>query len=53
MVLLYRRPQVRTQETNCGNWIADIARAGCCADIGFLNSGTLRADVVYPAGEPD
>ena len=41
---------MRTRETNCGNWCSDVMRAGCRADIGLLNSGTLRADVVYPAG---
>lgn len=46
-----RFSMVRTQETNCGNWCADIARRGCHADICLLNSGTLRADVVYPPGE--
>ena len=46
-----RFAMVRTQETNCGNWCADVARLGCHADICILNSGTLRADVVYPPGE--
>jgi 2',3'-cyclic-nucleotide 2'-phosphodiesterase (5'-nucleotidase family) len=41
---------VRTQETNCGNWIADVMRQGCKADIGLCNSGTLRADIIYEPG---
>ena len=45
-----RFADVRTKETNCGNWVADIARVGCGADVGLLISGTLRADVVFPAG---
>lgn len=30
--------------------IADIVRRGCKADCALINSGTLRADVIYPAG---
>lgn len=30
--------------------MADIARRGCKADCALINSGTLRADVIYPAG---
>lgn len=46
-----RFQQLRTQETNCGNWVADIMRTGCKADIGMLNSGCLRADMLYPEGD--
>ncbi|KAK3282666.1 hypothetical protein CYMTET_9609 [Cymbomonas tetramitiformis] len=46
-----RFQQLRTQETNCGNWVADIMRMGCKADIGMLNSGCLRADMLYPVGD--
>lgn len=42
---------VRTMETNCGNFVADVMRRGCKCDVALLNSGTLRADVVYPAGQ--
>ena len=45
-----RFSEVRTRETNCGNWCADVMRAGTHSDVGLLNSGTLRADVVYPKG---
>jgi len=45
-----RFAEVRTKETNCGNWCSDVMREGLRADIGLLNSGTLRADVVYPPG---
>lgn len=35
---------LRTHETNAGNWVADLMRHACSADIALLNSGTLRAD---------
>jgi len=45
-----RFQMIRTQETNIGNFITDIMRRGTDADIAILNSGTLRADSVIPAG---
>ena len=41
---------LRTQEVNIGSWMADRMRESTCADIALLNSGTLRADEVMPAG---
>ena len=46
---------IRTRETNCGNWIADCVKDGmyCLGhdvDIVLLNSGTLRANDVFPPG---
>jgi 5'-nucleotidase len=41
---------VRTRETNVGNWVADMMRNGCQADIAICTGGTLRADCVFPAG---
>jgi len=41
---------VRTSETNCGNWVADVLRSGCQADVGLCTAGTLRADVTFPVG---
>lgn len=34
-----------------GNLIADITRNVTQADISLLNSGTLRSDVIHPAGD--
>jgi 5'-nucleotidase len=49
-VLDARFTMVRTQETNVGNWCADVMRRGCKCDIVLLNAGTLRADCTYPPG---
>jgi 5'-nucleotidase len=40
----------RTQETNIGNFIADAYRDSVKADIGFVNGGSIRADLVYEPG---
>eukprot|EP00929_Paragymnodinium_shiwhaense_P113635 TRINITY_DN81924_c0_g1_i1.p1 TRINITY_DN81924_c0_g1~~TRINITY_DN81924_c0_g1_i1.p1 ORF type:complete len:1781 (+),score=505.68 TRINITY_DN81924_c0_g1_i1:112-5454(+) len=45
-----RFSMIRTQETNCGNFIADVMRLGIKADIAIINSGTLRADAIIEAG---
>ena len=43
--------QIRSYETNFGNWIADVARASCPkADVAFLNSGSLRLNRDIPPG---
>ena len=43
--------QIRSYETNFGNWIADMARASCPkADVAFLNSGSLRLNRDIPPG---
>eukprot|EP00906_Rhabdomonas_costata_P004932 RCo007399 len=41
---------VRTRESSIGNIVADAMRKEMSADVALLNSGSLRADVVYPAG---
>ncbi len=41
---------VRTKETNIGNFIADAYRKAADADIGFVNGGSIRADVKYYPG---
>src|SRR5690606_18990200 len=38
---------VRTKETNIGNFIADAYRDAVDADIGFVNGGSIRADLMY------
>ncbi len=40
----------RTKETNIGNFIADTYRNSDGADIGFVNGGSIRADLTYNAG---
>ncbi len=40
----------RTKETNVGNFIADAFRTSTNADIGFLNGGSIRADITYNPG---
>ena len=41
---------VRTKETNIGNFIADSYREAVGADIGFVNGGSIRADLSYNPG---
>lgn len=45
-----RFSQIRTSETNIGNWICDIALAATGADIVMINSGTFRSDQIHDAG---
>ena len=40
----------RTKETNVGNFIADAYRKAANADIGFVNGGSIRADLMYNPG---
>jgi 5'-nucleotidase len=42
--------RMRTNETNLGDFFADAIRAETGADIGLMNSGSIRGDRVYPAG---
>lgn len=40
----------RTKETNIGNFVADAYRDAVKADIGFVNGGSIRADLEYEPG---
>ena len=40
----------RTKETNIGNFIADSYRNAGKAEIGFVNGGSIRADLIYEPG---
>ncbi len=40
----------RQHETNIGNFIADSYREAVNADIGFVNGGSIRADLTYYPG---
>lgn len=42
---------VRSQETNLGNFIADAIRSNVDADVGLMNGGGIRSDTLYPAGD--
>jgi len=41
---------VRQKETNVGNFVADSYRDAVKADIGFVNGGSIRADLTYQPG---
>ena len=41
---------VRTKETDIGNFIADAYRSAVGAEIGFVNGGSIRADLSYNPG---
>lgn len=41
---------VRTQEAPAGNWIADIMREEMACDCAIVNSGVMRANLVYLPG---
>lgn len=41
---------VRSKETDIGNFIADAYRNAVNADIGFVNGGSIRADLSYNPG---
>ncbi|MDP6706573.1 MAG: 5'-nucleotidase C-terminal domain-containing protein [Alphaproteobacteria bacterium] len=45
-----RRSAVRTAESNVGNLIADVLRAGMDAEVGFTNGGGIRGDRTYEPG---
>ncbi|CAL8082685.1 unnamed protein product [Calicophoron daubneyi] len=42
---------IRTRETNVGNFLTDIILTGVHADLAIINSGTLRADKIFPPGD--
>ncbi|CDJ61498.1 nucleotidase, putative [Eimeria maxima] len=42
---------IRTQESNCGNWLCELMRKECKSDIAFINSGTIRSDCVFKVGD--
>jgi 2',3'-cyclic-nucleotide 2'-phosphodiesterase (5'-nucleotidase family) len=46
-----RFSQVRTRETNAGNFVADLLRKDLHGDCALINGGTLRADRMQGPGE--
>ena len=45
-----RFSRIRTEETQLGNFVADIIRTETDADFAVVNGGCLRANIVYPSG---
>lgn len=45
-----RRSAVRSEETNVGNFIADVMRDWAEADVGLQNGGSIRADRMIEPG---
>ncbi|UYV70694.1 hypothetical protein LAZ67_8000291 [Cordylochernes scorpioides] len=42
---------IRTQESNLGNFVADVMLSATHSDLALLNSGTLRSDCLHPRGD--
>lgn len=42
---------MRTQETNLGNWTADLIRTELDTEVALLNTGTIRANGIFEAGQ--
>lgn len=45
-----RFSEVRTTETNLGDWVCDVVLSATGADVVILNSGTFRSDQLHPPG---
>ena len=46
-----RFSNIRTGETNLGNFVCDVMLSCMNADVAILNSGTLRSDRIHKAGK--
>ncbi|WP_222915949.1 5'-nucleotidase C-terminal domain-containing protein [Natrinema sp. SYSU A 869] len=46
-----RTETVRSEESNLGNWLADIVRDDVDAEIALQNAGGIRSDRLYEKGE--
>ncbi|KAA0200128.1 Trifunctional nucleotide phosphoesterase protein YfkN [Fasciolopsis buskii] len=46
-----RFASIRSQETNLGNFLADVALTAAEADCAIINSGTMRIDAIIPEGD--
>ncbi|GLC44357.1 hypothetical protein PLESTB_000478100 [Pleodorina starrii] len=42
---------VRNRESNLGNFVTDVWRIAAKADMVIMNSGSLRSDMIHPAGK--
>ncbi|MEK6667113.1 MAG: 5'-nucleotidase [candidate division NC10 bacterium] len=45
-----REREVRTKETNLGNFVADVMRERLGADLALLNGGAIRGNRLLPEG---
>jgi 5'-nucleotidase/UDP-sugar diphosphatase len=45
-----RNTTVRQQESNLGNFIADVMRAAVGADVAITNGGGIRTNALFPTG---
>ena len=45
-----RRGPLRSQETNLGDFVADVMRAHARTDVALINGGGIRSDRVIPPG---
>lgn len=45
-----RFSEIRTKETNLGDWVCDVVLSATGADVVILNSGTFRSDQLHPSG---
>jgi 2',3'-cyclic-nucleotide 2'-phosphodiesterase (5'-nucleotidase family) len=45
-----RNATVRQQESNLGNFIADVMRSAVGADVAITNGGGIRTNALFPAG---
>lgn len=45
-----RFSQIRTSETNLGDWVCDVVLSATGADVVMINSGTFRSDQIHPPG---
>ena len=46
-----RFSEIRTKETNVGNFLAELMACGTGADVAILNAGTIRADRFVDKGQ--
>lgn len=51
VMLDVRAAAIRREESNLGNFIADVYRQALSADFALVNSGGLRSDATYGPGE--
>lgn len=45
-----RTKNVRTEETNFGDLVAEVMRTSVGADVGLINGGAIRGERIYAAG---
>jgi len=45
-----RFSKIRSEETNFGNFLADLCRIHTGSDVAIINAGTIRSDCIVPKG---